>query len=218
MKIIGHRGAKGLAPENTLAAIEAGIQAGVDELEVDVRVTNDNIPILWHNPTIDGFVIAHHSFHELQQHKPDLITLEQAIRAVNRRVPLDVEVKPEVSTVPIIALLKQCMHQNWLPTDFKLASFSFKTLRELHTALPEIPVVVLEPWSGVRATYRARKLGTKIVCMNQRFLWRGFIKSMKKSGYELYAYPLNDPAKAKRWAAYGLAGAVTDNPNLVGGS
>lgn len=215
MKIIGHRGAKGLAPENTLAAIEAGIQAGADEVEIDVRVTSDNIPILWHDPTIKGFIVASHSLHELQQHKPDLVSLEQAIHAVNRRVPLDIEVKPDVPIVPIATLLKQCLHQNWLPADFKLASFSFKTLRELHVALPEIPIIVLEPWSGVRASYRARRLNTKLVCMNQRFLWRGFIRSMKKSNYELYAYPLNDPAKAKRLASYGLAGAVTDYPDRL---
>ncbi|MGH7157845.1 MAG: glycerophosphodiester phosphodiesterase [Candidatus Saccharimonadales bacterium] len=215
MKIIGHRGAKGLAPENTLAAIEAGIQAGVDEIEIDVRVTKDNIPILCHDPALDDFVIADQSFHELRQHKPNLITLEQAVRTINRRVPIDIEVKPNVSTVPIIALLRQWLHQNWLPTDFKLTSFSFRTLKELHAALPEIPVVVLESWSGVRATHRARKLGTKIVCMNQRFLWRGFIRSMQKSGYELYAYPLNDPDKAARWASSGLAGAVTDYPDKL---
>lgn len=212
MQIIGHRGAKGLAPENTLAAIEAGIAAGANEIEIDVHVTKDNVPVLHHDPHLGGSVIADLRLAELQEHKPDIATLEQAIRVVNRRVPLDIEVKPGVLTVPIVALLRQCLHQQWLPTDFKLASFSFQTLKELHNALPEIPIIVLESWSGVRATHRARKLGTKHICMNQRFLWRGFIRSMQRSGYELYAYTLNDPAKAKRWAAYGLAGAVTDMP------
>lgn len=212
-KIIGHRGARGLAPENTLAALEAGLQAGANELEIDVRVTRDNVPVLCHDPTIDHLVIAGSDLSELTKHKTNLTTLEQAIRAVNRRAPLYIEVKPNVSTVPIIALLRQFLHQSWLPADFKLASFSFRTLKELHEALPNIPIVVLEPWSGVRASHRARKLGTKIVCMNQRFLWRWFIKSMKKGEYELYAYTLDDPAKAKRWASYGLAGAVTDFPN-----
>lgn len=215
MKIIGHRGAKGLAPENTLAALQAGIQAGADALEIDVRVTKDNIPILHHDAVLDGLVISGCNLSDLQKHKPDLITLEQAIRSVNRGVPLYIEVKPDVSTTPIIALLRQCLHQNWLPQDFMLASFNYKTLKSLHAALPEIPVVVIESWSGVRATHRARKLSTKIICMNQRFLWWGFIRSMQKSGYELYAYTLNDSAKAKRWVSYGLAGAVTDYPDRL---
>lgn len=214
-KIIGHRGARGLAAENTLASLEAGIQAGANELEIDVHVTRDNIPVLCHDPTIDSLVISGCNFSDLQKHKPDLISLEQAIRAVNRRVPLYIEVKPNVSTTSVIALLRQCLHQSWLPGDFKLASFSYKTLKTLHEALPEIPVVVIETWSGIRASHRARKLSTKLVCMNQRFLWRGFIRSMKKSNYELYAYTLNDPDKAKRWAAYGLAGVVTDYPDRL---
>lgn len=215
MKIIGHRGAKGLAPENTLAALEAGIGAGASALEIDVRITKDNVPVLCHDPVLGDLNVADHFLSELKKQKPDLATLEQAIRAVNRRVPLYIEVKPDVSTTPVVALLRQCLHQNWLPSDFMLASFSYKTLKLLHAALPEIPIVVLESWSSVRATHRARKLGTKIICMNQRYLWRVFIRSMQKSGYELYAYPLNDPVKAKRWAGYGLAGAVTDYPDRL---
>ena len=42
MLIIGHRGAAGLAPENTMAAIAAGIEAGSDMIEIDVRLTRDN--------------------------------------------------------------------------------------------------------------------------------------------------------------------------------
>lgn len=215
LKVIGHRGARGLAPENTLAALEAGIQASADALEIDIRVTKDNVPVLCHDPVLDGLTVTDHFLSELRKHKPGLATLEQAIRTVNRRVPLYIEVKPDVSITPIVALLRQCLHQSWLPNDFMLASFSYKTLKALHEALPEIPVVVIESWSGVRATHRARKLGTKIICMNQRYLWRGFIRSMQKNGYELYAYPLNDPIKAKRWTTFGLAGAVTDYPDRL---
>jgi len=36
---------------------------------------------------------------------------------------------------------------------------------------------------------------------------------MKHAGYELYAYTINNPAKARRWAKHGLAGVVTDYPD-----
>jgi glycerophosphoryl diester phosphodiesterase len=94
-----------------------------------------------------------------------------------------------------------------------LGSKSQKTLLELHPALPEIEKVVIEPWSGVRAHYRARQLGAKRISMNQQWLWWGFIRGFKNSGRQLYAYTLNDPAKARRWARYGLAGVVTDYPD-----
>jgi glycerophosphoryl diester phosphodiesterase len=83
----------------------------------------------------------------------------------------------------------------------------------LHRALPHNPTIVIEKWSGVRARLRARQLGTMTLCMNQRWLWFGFIKGMSRSGYTLYAYTLNNPQKAKQWAKYGLAGVVTDYPD-----
>jgi glycerophosphoryl diester phosphodiesterase len=48
-KIIGHRGAASLAPENTIAAIKAGITAGVDAVEIDIRLTSDKHFVLSHD-------------------------------------------------------------------------------------------------------------------------------------------------------------------------
>ena len=46
MKIIGHRGAAGLAPEKHLKApLRTALRYRVDEIEVDVRVTKDDVPV-----------------------------------------------------------------------------------------------------------------------------------------------------------------------------
>jgi glycerophosphoryl diester phosphodiesterase len=49
VQLIGHRGAAALAPENTLAAIDAGLLAGADGVEVDVRLTSDGALVLLHD-------------------------------------------------------------------------------------------------------------------------------------------------------------------------
>ncbi|MGH2829862.1 MAG: glycerophosphodiester phosphodiesterase [Actinomycetota bacterium] len=53
MEIVGHRGAAALAPENTLAAIEAGFRAGADAVEVDLRLSADGVLVLLHDLTVD---------------------------------------------------------------------------------------------------------------------------------------------------------------------
>lgn len=53
IRIIGHRGAAGVAPENTVAAVEHGIQAGSDAVEVDVHVTTDGQLVTIHDDTVD---------------------------------------------------------------------------------------------------------------------------------------------------------------------
>ena len=123
MIIIGHRGAKGLAPENTLAAVKTALDYGVDEIEIDVRVTKDGVVVLNHDPFIWGhisqeFWITHHTYSELKQHKPDLTTLDEAVKLVRRQKPLLVEVKPDVNIEPIVKLVKQYLNKGWKFSDF----------------------------------------------------------------------------------------------------
>ncbi len=216
--IIGHRGARGLAPENTLASIDAAIALGVDGIEIDIRVTSDGVPVLVHDPQIvqdDGtsLVIAETTLKNLRAVKPDLPTLEEALRHVNQRTPVMIEVKPHVNTGSVVEVLQQLLDENWDAQQLVLGSKSQKTLWALHKALPQLPTTVIEAWSGLHAVWRARQLGTKRITMNYKFMWSGFIASMHHRGYNLYVYTLNDPKKAQRWERFGLAGVITDRPD-----
>lgn len=219
MKVIGHRGARGLAPENTLASFAKALEHDVDEIEFDVRVTKDNVPVMEHdrwmrNPGGERLLVAASTLDELRKHKPELPTLEQAIRTVNRAVPLYIEIKPKEPTDAVVACIKQFLQEGWQPDDFRFGSFDHKVLRKLHIALPEIPLIVIGNWSGIRAAWGARRLGTKRISMNHRWLWRGYVRAVSRGGYQLYSYTINKPRKAHRLAKYGLHGAVTDYPDL----
>ncbi|MDD9899374.1 MAG: glycerophosphodiester phosphodiesterase family protein [Alphaproteobacteria bacterium] len=52
-KVIGHRGAKGYAPENTLASIHAAADMGIEWVEVDVKLSRDNVPFLFHDDDLE---------------------------------------------------------------------------------------------------------------------------------------------------------------------
>lgn len=219
MKIIGHRGAKGLAPENTIASLRKAVQHNVDMLEFDLRVTRDQIPILIHDPYLTDpsgqkLKVADHSYAELRAHKPDLSTFADMLEAIGHPATLYTEVKPGEPTKPIIDVIQRQLENGWKAEHFALASFSQRVLRELHAALPDIPIVVLEKWSSVRARRRANELGTKTISMKERWLWPLFITACKRGGWDLYAWTINDPKKARRWQKAGLAGVVTDYPDL----
>ncbi len=220
MLVIGHRGAKGLAPENTLAALEAGLSAHASMLEVDVRVTADNVAVLHHDPLAisdEGkkISIAATNFTDLQLAKANLLTLEAALHFVDRRADILIELKPGVALEPVMACIKPRLERNWLESDFIITSFDYKTLARIHREHPTVHLAVLEKWSGLRATWRARRLRTSRIIMNQRWVWSGFIRSVVKGGYKLSVYTLNNPKKARRWAKAGLYGAITDYPDRL---
>lgn len=217
MKIIGHRGARGLAPENTKASFDAALRHGVDFIEFDVRLSSDGAPVVIHDPFVlhqgKKLKIARHSLQELKKISPSLLTLDEALRHINRRRPIVIEVKPGMATNEIAAVIRSRLHNGWQPADIRIASFDLGVLQALKQSLPELIYIVNEKWSGVRASYKARKLGTIYLAMNQRWLWSGFIRSMSNHGYKLACYTLDDPKKAARWKSYGLYGVVTDFPD-----
>ncbi|HEX8226447.1 MAG TPA: glycerophosphodiester phosphodiesterase [Candidatus Saccharimonadales bacterium] len=216
MKIIGHRGAAGLAPENTLAALEAGIAAGADILEFDVRVTSDNIPVLSHDRFAtkgqEHLLIGSNTYAQLKSCNPLIARLDEALNRIGTRAVPMIEVKAHELTGPIVTVLKEFVGSTYTPGQVQLGSKSQRTLNALHAALPDVPKVVIEPWSGVRAVVRARILGTKHISMRSWWLWGGFLDAMQKRGYLMAAYTLNDPAKARRWEKY-LDAVITDFPD-----
>ena len=52
-KIIGHRGVKDLLPENSIESISKAFNLGLDCVEIDVKISKDNIPLLIHDDTLD---------------------------------------------------------------------------------------------------------------------------------------------------------------------
>jgi glycerophosphoryl diester phosphodiesterase len=158
-------------------------------------------------------LISAGTYKELQAHKADLSTFKEAAQAVNHRVLMLIEVKPGVNPAPIVKAAKNLRKNGWDPAELVLGSRSYGQLQALHDALPDTELFVIDRWSGIRATWRARRLGAKRLHMNYHWLWSGFIRSLSRRGWELYAYPLNDPFKASRWAKHGLAGVITDYPD-----
>ena len=220
MIIIGHRGAAGLAPENTIAAIEAGLAAGADAIEIDIRIAADGTPVLSHDEFIIGqdgqrLLIRKCNYIDLQAHKPDLASLTQAIRIIKRAKPLLIEIKRGEPVDVLIAFLQGYLHNGYQPSDFAVLSFDQSALRAVHHALPELPLVVNDSWSGVRARLRADELGTKRINMNARWLWGGFIRATHHAGYQLAPYTIDDPARVRSWSPY-LYGVITNHPERFG--
>jgi len=219
--IIGHRGARGLAPENTLASLQIALDYGVHEIEIDVRVTKDGVCVLSHDPYLHdasggkmrAIRITNYTFAQLRQHRPDLLTLEDAITAVQRKVPLVIEIKPRVPSAHVIAILSNFLKKGWQPGDFLVASFSQHTLQLVHRALPQLELVVNERISGLRATWRAKRLGATRIALNHHNIWWGFVSTMNRRGYRLTTFSLNDPKKSARWVRRGLYGTITDFPD-----
>lgn len=218
LQIIGHRGARGLAAENTLRSFQKALEHHADQLELDLRVTRDGAVVVNHNPAIhdpagNRLGIGTHSLAELRTHKPDLLTFEELLAAIPSDVHLLVEIKPREPTPPIIAILEAQLTGQRAAASLSIGSRDQSILRRMHAAFPEVEMVVIERWSAVRAQWRARQLDTKRLTMRSWWLWPGLLSAIHRAGYQLSPYTMNNPRKVRRWQKY-LYGVVTDRPDL----
>ena len=198
MQIIGHRGAKGLAPENTILAIRVAIREKVDMIEIDVQLKGKTL-VLSHDPVVEG---------------KKYTTLHTALEKIHGKTPLNIEIKEQKAVKPakIVAAIKKEL--SGYKGRVVISCYNYKILLEVRHSMPKAEIAVLEKWSGVRAVAKASLLKTKRIHMNQKSLWSGFVRSMKHSGYELHAYTVNLSDRADELESWGVDGIFTDYPSL----
>lgn len=144
-KIVGHRGAAGLALENTIEAIHAGIQAGVHAVEFDVHATRDGQIVVCHDPHLarvssSKAVIGELTYAELQQiplHNGEHVPLLSEILDIVGRTPVVVEIKVKGYTKEICDIVR-----NYSDLNVTLASFRHGVIRDCRTFLPEVPAFI----------------------------------------------------------------------------
>jgi glycerophosphoryl diester phosphodiesterase len=122
MLILSHRGYHAQAPENTLAAFEAAIALGADGIETDIRLSRDQVPILFHDRlTLDGREVATMTQSELGDLVGYVIpTVEEALQLnASRNFLWNLEIKTPDALEPTIEILRQyCASRRILVTSF----------------------------------------------------------------------------------------------------
>lgn len=123
MKVIGHRGAAGLAPENTFAGFDLALAMGVDGIETDVQKTKDEVLVLFHDDRLDQTtsgtgVLQEMQWEELQQLDAGawfdrkyagerIPLLEEVLERYGRRTSLDLEIKQMGIEYEVLSLVEQ---------------------------------------------------------------------------------------------------------------
>jgi len=234
-RVIGHRGAAATAPENTLPSLREAKRLGAGGVEFDAKLSADGVPILFHDETLDrttngrGAVAAAKLldirkldaglwFGPQWRHTP-VPLLEDALRlVVELDLDVNVEIKPcpgrEVETAKEVVLV---IGRVW-PRGRKLpllSSFATGSLLAARLAAPELPRGLLiwekpENWAE-----QARELACASVHCADQFLTPDWAAGIKRAGYALAVYTVNDPARARTLVAWGADSIITDRPDVI---
>lgn len=220
MKIIGHRGAAGMALENTVESIQSAIEAGVDAVEVDVRLTKDGHLVLSHDRDTRRVSAAKHQVHdtlleELQQIQlhgsKRIATLPEAIEAAGK-VPLYIEGKDGGWAQPLARLLHKYPQKK-----FTVISFNHNELEMFSVLCPKVPVYGLEHTAAYDVIYQAKEHGFTGIDINFWILNPLTYYLARRAKLEIIVYTVN-----KVWIArflkffYPQISITTNNPHKLG--
>ena len=236
--MIAHRGGGTLAPENTLAALEAGLRHGYRAVEFDVMLSRDGIGVVMHDPDFGRTVPGTGCVAETDV--ADLIRMDAgswfgpdfAGEPVAMFVPfaeycrthglwMNVEIKPapghDEATGRFVARAVRDMFAGEsepaaLPL---LSSFSAVALRAARTAAPELPRAIAfeglpDDWEGL-----ARELDVLSVHVDHTKLTEAQAHAVKAAGFGLFCYTVNDPERARTLLSWGVDAICTDRIDLL---
>lgn len=235
-RVIAHRGAPRLAPENTLDGLAVAKAHGAQWTEFDVTLSADGIPMVIHDDTLERTTNGHgavsdYTAAELSQLSAGawfgaafthcrLPTLAQYLQAAAELgLGINVELKP-IANAQCAALCQAVLDtlaSTWpttLPTPL-LSSFSADNLRMLRRLNCPYPLAFnTSRWSGV-AQHAALELGCFSLHANAKYLTITQVEANSAAGLKTLAYTVNDADTATKLFAWGVSAVFSDIPDLL---
>lgn len=223
MLIIGHRGAAGLAPENTIEALRAGMAAGADILEFDVRLTKDNIPILTHDFLAlrthhDTSIISRHTLADLKKRfkGQPITTLQQVLDELFGVILLNVELKGKGTAKTVGHLFRDNYVKK--PSDWDnvlFSSFNGSELTSLRRISQRANLSLLHSLNPFIFIAYYRKLRLTAVGFHRLYAPDFAIEIARRAGLFTYVYTVDRPHAALLFSQKNVDGIVTNRPDLV---
>jgi glycerophosphoryl diester phosphodiesterase len=217
---IGHRGAKGYEPENTLVSFEKAIQMGADGIELDVHLSLDGHLIVIHDETIDRTtngkgIVNQLSLQELKsfriKDKYEIPTLEEVLDLVNKRCFVNIELKNQDTAEKVVRLIEHYISdKNWNHAHFLVSSFDWNALQQVRFLNNEIRIGVLTETDLDLAISFARFMKAEALHPDFQLLTKEYTTKIQEKGILVFPWTVNEKNDIERMKSFKINGIITD--------
>jgi len=224
MKFYAHRGASADFPEHTMAAYRGAIEQGALGFECDIRVTKDEVLILWHDANMkkeakSAAIIANRTYAEIKQIYPAVMTLNELLDlAIENKKSLALETKHPVPTgnrveeLVVAELRKREDAIKKSGIDVAIMSFSWFAIEKIKKMDPTIKTVMLLGDITNKITRRftsAQVIGPSVEMIRKS---PELISEIKNSGKDLYVWTVDSTEDLQYCASVGVDIVMTNRP------
>jgi glycerophosphoryl diester phosphodiesterase len=218
---IGHRGAAGHAPENTLLSVAKALELGVDLVEIDVQRTSDGKLVVLHDKRVDrtttngkGY-LANMTLEEVRSLdiEPDqkIPTLEEILSAINGRSGIMIELIEEGISNQVV----ECVRASGFIGQVIYASFLHSEMLAIHEIDASLRTLALLEGIPVDHTSFAREAKVTHVGLAFDSTRSKFIQDLHESGHKVFVYTLNDLADIEQAIRWGVDGIISNYPERI---
>lgn len=220
MIVVGHRGARGHAPENTLRSFAKAVEMGCQRIEFDVRLSADGIPVVIHDPTLDRTTNGTGPVRALPLADLKMLdagegetipTLAEALRFCRGRADVQVELKDRDCPSQAADILKR----EWGADGVVVTSLDPPTLLRFAELMPGMPMGHLNSDPNHDMVAFALEQGHRWIGPRCNIVTRECVARAHEAGLLVYVYHVNDRADAVRFAAWGVDAVGTDFPEIA---
>ena len=221
--VIGHRGAAGHEPENTLRSFRRALELGADGVELDVRLSADGELVVFHDAALQRVTdgrgpLARRTLDQLRAcdagRGERIPTLREVFESVDRRAFINIELKARGTARAVEALIAEFIAQRgWEPEHFIVSSFLRRELALIRDPRVRRGVLFTRPGLGWAAL--AQRLNAWSVHPGARWTGARFVRAAQRRGWRVIPYTVNDPRELARLRGIGVDGVFTDFPDRV---
>ncbi|MEL0614019.1 MULTISPECIES: glycerophosphoryl diester phosphodiesterase [Marinomonas] len=232
-KVMGHRGAALLAPENTLASIKAAAETGVKWVEIDVYLIDKGGLIIFHDDTLERCTNGAGVTRETDplvastldagawfapefkgESIPTLIEALDCIQALG--LGLNLEIKHDTADVEnIVPTVLDTLKEYWVDNEkLLISSFNHDALKMVFELDPQRHLGQL--YEAIPANWQAQLEQIHAYSLNCDYslLTQAQAQAVKAEGYKLLCYTANDPETVTEHWEWGMDAVITDNPSV----
>jgi glycerophosphoryl diester phosphodiesterase len=232
--IIAHRGASGYAPENTLAAIRKAIELGCRMIELDVRLSADELPVVIHDGTLartagDPRRVNQLTFKQLRQldvgswFAPEcagerIPTLAEALSAIPDTMTVNIELKPNAQgqihrlTEQVSAVIAEQRAERRV----LCSSFAHKVLWALRRRFFTLPLgYLIEGRVAQEHFTEAKGLQASVLILQGQWTTPAVIRQARANHLKVFSYTINRPLQMKQLLRRGVDGIMTNYPDRL---
>ena len=215
---IGHRGASGHAPENTLLAFEKAIEMGCPWVELDVYAV-ENVLLVMHDEELErttngqGLVVESDLTYlrSLNAGRGQQIpTLSEVIRLIDHRAVINIELKGPDTADPVNRLLRHFLHVGWQADEFLLSSFHY---RELSKTSVDFRRGVLFGRKSRDYFKKTHQLNAYSINLSRRIVDENTVREAHQQGLKVFVYTVDETAEMEKLEAMGVDGVFTNFPD-----